>query len=108
MDILQSVIGDKTAGVLISGLIGRGFTKEQAENFLPEAGSSVISAFKDNGGNSDTGSIIGNIDLTAIASKVGIGSNLVNDGMKYIIPNILSQLGGDGMGSVLGKIKSFF
>ncbi len=107
MDILQSILGDK-AGEMISGLVGKGFSQEQAEKFLPEAGSSIVSAFENSGGNSDADSILGNIDLSAIASKLGIDSNLVDQGMKFILPTILGQLGGSGAGGLLGKIKSFF
>ncbi len=107
MDILQSIIGDK-AGELVSGLVGQGFSQEQAENFLPEAGSSIVSAFKESGDNADADSILGNIDLSAIASKLGIDSNLVDQGMKFILPSILGQLGGSGVGGMLGKIKTLF
>ena len=102
MDTLSSILGGKTTDVLISALIGRGFTLEQAQNFLPEAGVSVISAFRDNGGTTDPESIRGIIDLAAIATKAGVDSNLLNNGMDYIIPSILSQID-DDMGRIFGK-----
>jgi hypothetical protein len=105
MNTLQSIIGVKTADVLISALRGRGFTLEQAQSFLPEAGSSVIYALSDHGGTTDPESIRGNIDLAALATKAGVDSKLVNDGMDYIIPSILSQMEDDGLLDMSGKIK---
>jgi hypothetical protein len=105
MDTLSSIIGGKATGVLISALIGRGFTLEQAENFLPEAGVSVLSAFRDSGGTTDPESILGAIDLVTIATKAGVDSNLLNNGMDYIIPSILSQIDDDDVSRILGKIK---
>jgi hypothetical protein len=103
MDALSSIIGGKTTDVLISALIGRGFTPEQAQNFLPEAGVCVISAFRDNEGTTDLQTIRGKIDLAAIAKRAGVDSNLLNNGMDYIIPSILSQIDDGGLVKMLGK-----
>lgn len=108
MDILKSMIGDKTMGVLVSGLIGRGFTRDQAERFLPEAGSNVIASLQDETSGSDVSSILGSIDIDNLASNIGIDSSMVSNGLKYIIPGLMDQVDGNAVGSILGKVKSYF
>jgi len=108
MDILQSVIGNRAAGLLISGLMGRGFNEEQAETFLPLAGNSVISAFRSNAGSKDTDSILEGIDIRAIASRTGLDNKLVSDGMQYVIPNLLSQMDEEDLGIMYNKVKQIF
>ena len=117
MDILKSIVGDKTMGVLVSGLIGRGFTRDQAERFLPEAGGHVISAIKTENSDTDVDSIIGTMDVERMASTIGIDSSMISNGLQYIIPGLMDQvggsdmsshLGGSDMSSHLGKVKSFF
>jgi hypothetical protein len=108
MDILKSLIGDKTMGVLVSGLIGRGFTRDQAERFLPEAGSSVISAIKDTNNGADVDSILGTIDIPDLASKIGVDSSMITNGLKYIIPGLMDLIGGNDVGNIPGKVESFF
>jgi len=108
MDILKSLIGDRTTGVLVSGLIGRGFTREQAERFLPEVGSNVISAIRDERNSTDVNAILRAINIPDVASKVGVDSSMVSNGLKYVIPGVMDQFNVNDLNSVLGKVKSFF
>ncbi len=107
MNSVQSIIGDKTAGLLISGLIGRGFSEEQAQRFLPEASSKIIAVFDKNDGITDANTILDSMDLAAIAFTVGVDNKLIQSGMNYLLPNIFSQLGGNRMGEVLSGYKHF-
>lgn len=107
MDILKSMVGDKTVGVLVSGLIGRGFTRDQAERFLPEAGGSVISAINNENHSSEVESIMDSMDIERMASTIGVDSSMISNGLQYIIPGLLDQVGGNDMGRIFGKLKSF-
>lgn len=108
MDIMKSLIGDKTAGVLVSGLIGRGFTREQAERFLPEVGSSVISAITDEGKCADANAVLGTINISDMVSKVGIDRTMVSNGLKYVVPGVIDLVGVNDADNIFGKAKGFF
>jgi len=107
MDILGTILQAK-GGDLLSSLTGSGFTQEQAGKFLPEAGNSLLSILGDKGGDQDADSILGQLDIASLASKVGIDSSLAETGLKQIIPIIMSQLGGGDLGNIMGKMKSLF
>ena len=104
MDILKSLMSDKSAGLMVSGLMGRGFTLGQAKNFLPEAGAYIVSTLKENGGNTDSASVISDIDVSSLALKMGIDESKVKNGLKYLLPSIVEQSSGS---DILSKIKSF-
>lgn len=106
VNVSQPLMSDKSASLIISGLMGRGFTLEQASIFLPEAGHTIITALKDNGGMNNTESVISGIDVSSLALKTGIEQSKVKDGLKYVLPGIVEQLSGTEKG-ILGKVKSF-
>ena len=129
MDILKDIIGDKGAE-MIGALTSQGFNTDNAQNFISQSGNSIMSAL--NSGNVDldqgdiqqkTQSIIGNIDIASLASKVGITSDMAQKGLGTVVPIIMSavqdKLGdasglmallgdSDAGGGLLGKIKNLF
>ena len=107
MNILSTLLSDKATD-LVSGLIKNGFTKEQAEKFLPEAGEKLMSAMDNNESEMDADSILGKIDIGSLASKIGIENSLASTGLQQLIPVILGQLGGSELGGLASKVKSFF
>lgn len=129
MDFLKQLIGDR-ASQLTASLAGEGFSAEQAQRFLPEAGESVKTAIVNSGGldlNSDQDSMISSllnkIDIGALAGRTGLNASLVTKGLGSILPTLLSAVkdklgsggdllallaGGGDASNMLGKLKSFF
>jgi len=107
MDILQPLISVKSENLMVSGLMGRGFTRDQAISFLPEAGISILIALRRNEGILNSEFIISDIDISSIAAKTGIEASKVKDGLKFVLPGIIEQPGIADSG-LLGKIKSSF
>ena len=105
MDILGTLLNDK-GSELLSGLVSSGFSQEQADKFLPEAGSSVMSLLGE--GDLDIAAILEKIDIAALAEKVGIDSSLAQAGLEKILPMLMEQLGGSDLGNIMGKMKSLF
>ena len=99
MDFISGFITDK-GSELISTLIDLGFSQDQAEQFLPEAGKNVMSLIGE--GQTDIDSILDNINISALAEKIGIDSSLVSNGLKSILPTLLEKLGSKGVGGLLG------
>ena len=132
MDLMGMVMSSK-GQELISGLMQSGFSAEQAKEFLPEAGKDILSALTKQDSTqlnledsaSQTSNILADIDISALASKVGLSSGIVNSGLQMLIPQVLSVvkeklgsgadllslLGGsntDDMAAGLGKMVTGF
>lgn len=123
MDFLQDILREK-GGDLAAGLVEKaGFSTEQARSFLPEAASSVFDVAKAKAGDLDlsdlagsTESLVGGVDVGALAQKVGIDSSKASSGLQALVPMLLSALGqkagglsqlssllgGEGIGKALG------
>ena len=105
MDFLKDLLAEK-GGDLLQGLVNSGFSQEQAEQFLPEAGTSLASAVSQ--GASDEKSILNAIDIGALAEKTGLDSSLVNKGLQALLPLVLNQLGGGGLQGLMGAAQKMF
>jgi len=87
-----------------------GFSAEQAQQFLPEAGQKIAAAVS-GGGLGDllsgdaVGGLLENVDVASLTSKLGIDSGLVRSGLNAIVPQILEGLKG-GTGGLLGGLGS--
>ena len=116
MDFLQNLLGDNTSK-LVSSLVDKaGFSADQAKAFVPEATGSVVDAVK-NAGNIDFSNIgaaaqnvMGQVDVSSLASKVGIDTGQAQSGLNAIVPNLLQifqdKAGGSaGIMSMLGGLK---
>lgn len=102
MDFLAGILKEHS-GDLVSKLTEHaGFTEDQAERFVPEAGEAVLASLKDGGSEVDLESpatsersiesLLGGIDADALASKVGIPSEQSIGGLKAILPMLLSLI----------------
>ncbi len=122
MDFIEEFIGSQGTG-LIDQLTGSGFGIEQAEKFLPEAGESIIGAMKgmdvqsllDSSISEQTSSLLGNIDVTSLASRVGVDTSLAHGGLEKLIPVAMNFLKNNeaaagflGLGSLAGMAKGLF
>ena len=121
MDMLKDLLANHSSE-LIDSLSESGFSVEQAQDFLPEAGQGVKDALS--GGDvvsllsSDTDSIVSllmeKVDIAAIAERVGLDEAMVSNGLEVLIPKVveifenegggLSSLLSSGEGGLLGGI----
>ncbi len=124
-DILRDLISNHSAE-LISTLTESGFSRDQAENFLPEAGQGIVDAFGDSsqliellGSDTNTvvASILEKIDIGGVASKAGLDESMVNTGFSALIPKVFaifkdeggglaSLIGGEGGSGLWGSLNS--
>lgn len=105
IDIVSKLLSDK-GPQLISSLQEQGFSLDQAEKFLPEAGKQVFDLVTS--GNIDTDSILGKIDIASLANVVGADNNLISNGLQSILPSLVEYLGAGGIGGMLGSFKKLF
>jgi len=105
MDMLKMLLNDKYKD-MFSSLTSSGFSEDQAKAFIPEAASQLMSS--GNAAGSDASSILGNIDIQALAEKLGISSELVTTGLAKLLPIVTSATGGDDSGGLMGTINKFF
>ncbi len=122
MDFLKDIISSHSPDFL-SALTESGFSSEQAEEFLPDAGQSVTEAVKTTdltdllGGDASTAisSILENIDISSLAERLGMDETMVDTGITALITKFLdiakgeggglsSLLGGEGQEGLLGNV----
>jgi len=113
MEILSKLISEKSSE-LVSSLVNGGFTKEQAENFLPVAGKSVINTIDGRSGlnlnnlsnllaSGQTDSLLEKIDITDLASKTGLEASLIYNGFHSLLPTLMKLLKRNGSEHFLGN-----
>jgi len=95
---------------LLKTLEGVGFSADQAEQFLPEAGQQIAGALSGGGlenllGSADIGTLLERVDVADLASKLGIDGGLVGSGLNAILPQIMEALKGEA-GGILGGLGS--
>ncbi len=98
MDILKDIISEKGAD-LVASLTKTGFAQDTAKNFLSEAGGSMISAL--GSGNVDlkagdvtqkSNALLANVDIAALAAKVGIDKGLASKGLAIVAPVVIKLI----------------
>lgn len=112
MDILNDLLTNHSSE-LVNSLSESGFSVEQAQEFLPEAGQGVKDALS--AGDlvsllgSDTNGIVTTllekVDTLAIAERLGLDETMVNKGLEVLIPKameIFKEEGG-GLSALLGS-----
>lgn len=129
MDFLEGILKERSGDLLGALTGGAGFSAEQAEKFLPEAGSKVgqVIASKasdldlsDMASASNIGAIMSGLDVAGLASKVGVSTEQGTNGLTALLPMLLGFLGdkgkdaggllgllggGEGLGDALGALK---
>ena len=111
MDMLKDLLANHSSE-LIDALSESGFSVEQAQEFLPEAGQGVKDALSGGdmvsllGNDSDTivSSLLEKMDITAIAERLGLDETMVSNGLEVLIPKVMEIFKGEGGGlsSLLG------
>lgn len=98
MDLFTNLLAD-SAGDAINALTGAGFSTSQAAQFLPAIADQVGESAGGLGG-LDIGGLLANIDIVAVAEKVGISPSMAQQGLQTIVPLLTSKLdlgSGDGL-----------
>jgi hypothetical protein len=95
---------------MLSKLQSAGLSAEQAEDFLLAAGGQVSTAVSRGGiasllGGSGVDNLLKNIDIGAIAKKVGIDKVLAEKALQSVAPMVMEALqGGGGASAMLGGL----
>lgn len=118
MDFLGALLEEKQPA-LVQTLTGEtDLSPDEAERFVPEAGSAVVDAVASHGGELDLDnldgtanveSLLGTIDIGGLAARTGLSPEKAAGGLLAILPMILGFLGikaggGQGLLSVLGGL----
>ncbi len=119
MDIIKNLLSGQSEE-LSSLLAEKGFSLDEAGRFLPEAGQSVSDAASEAGAglltsDSPIDALLENIDIAALAEKVGIAPELAEQGLQALLPAVTEALGGEEgalsslmEGGIGGVLKRFF
>ena len=108
MDI-QDIISSH-GPALLSKLQGVGLSADQAESFLPAASEQVSATVSGGGvasllGGGGVDALIKNIDIGAIAAKVGIDKALAEKALQSVVPMVMEAMqGGGGAAAMLGGL----
>ncbi|MFT5173217.1 MAG: hypothetical protein ACI8W7_001388 [Gammaproteobacteria bacterium] len=109
MDI-QDIISSQ-GPALLSKLQSVGLSADQAKDFLPAASEQVSAAVSSGGiasllGGDGVDALIKNIDIGAIAEKVGIDKALAEKALQSLVPMVMEvmQGGGGGAAAMLGGL----
>jgi hypothetical protein len=96
---------------LLGKLQDVGLSADQAKDFLPAAGEQVSQAASSGGiasllGGGGIEDLLKNVDIGAIAEKVGIDKGLADKAMQAIVPMVMQSLQGSsgGVGGMLGGL----
>jgi hypothetical protein len=108
MDLIEELLGSKGAG-LLNELTDRGFTAEQAQKFLPQAGQYVLGAMRASHLPSlltaDVGtaasSLLDTMDIAGLAARVGLDVGVTRGGLERLIPVALGFLKGNSRAAAL-------
>ncbi len=119
MDFLGALLEEKQS-TLVETLTGEtDLSPDEAERFVPEAGSAVVDAVASHGseldldnldGTGNVESLLGMIDIPGLATRTGLSPQKAAGGLLAILPMILGFLGikaggGPGLLSALGGLS---
>lgn len=111
MDFLKDILGSQ-AGDMVSALVEKGgFSAEQAQAFVPEAGKSVFKTVQGNmdkfdlsdlTSESNQQNILSSLPIADLAGKVGISEGMVQTGLTTVMPMVLNLLkNNEGLSGIL-------
>jgi hypothetical protein len=112
MDLVQQFL-DADAGNVISELTNAGFSRAQAKRFIPAAISSFIGALQSSDlsrllnadGREQLSSLLISVDVSDLAERLDIGSDMACAGLGAIIPRLLIFIkANDDLGSLLSML----
>ena len=80
---------------MLRALRANGFNADQAEQFLPEAESSLVFAMSNVLDSDDQDRALGEIDVEALAGNTGLDTSMVKKGLKTLLPLVMKKLRGE-------------
>jgi len=98
MDLLKNILAERQQDLAAELTRAVGFSKDQAERFVPDAGTEVLTALTQRPGDLDlanptsaanVGSIIRGLDVAAIAGRAGISADQGKRGLTTLVPMLL-------------------
>ena len=95
---------------LIHHLVGKGFSFDQAEYFLPVANDSLVYAFNQAGdcNTIKTDRVLAHINIGHLAKDTGIDASLIASGLQSLVPFITAKVCTEGLGDLLHNLKRMF
>ena len=129
MDLLENILKERSGDLLGALTGGAGFSADQAEKFLPEAGSGIGRALlskatdldvSDLASKANIGSIMSGLDVAGLAKAAGVSADQGTRGLNVLLPMILGFIGdraqgagglsgllgaAGGLGDALGAVK---
>ncbi len=112
MNLIDTFLAAK-GSTLVSELTSSGFSMEQAQKFLPEAGQQLIKSLQS--GNVDLmkvatdentlSSMLDGIDIASLASRFGVNEEAVRGGLMTTIPVLVDFLKKNGGALASGLIS---
>jgi hypothetical protein len=114
MDIVQQFL-EADVGNAVSELTDAGFSRDQAKRFIPEAISSFIDALHSNDlsrllnadGREQLSTLLISVDVTGLAERLDIGSDMACAGLSAIMPRFLRFVkDNDGLGSLVSMLAN--
>lgn len=111
MDFLKDIIRDRGSDLVGELTSKAGFTKDQAERFVPAAGSSVADTLVHKASELDlgnlasaasVGAIMKHLDVGALSQKAGVTAEQGTKGLSAFLPMLLRLIGdrAEGLGGV--------
>ena len=114
MDLVQQFL-DADVGNAVSELTDAGFSSGQAKRFIPEAISSFIDALHSSDlsrllntdGQEQLSTLLISVDVTDLAERLDIGSDMACAGLSTIMPRFLRFVKDtDGLGSLVSMLAN--
>jgi hypothetical protein len=115
-DMIQKLLASKGPALVSSLTSTLGIEPDKAQGFLQVALTKIGSLVQ--GGGIDLGSLLGGdaatqlmekVDVDEIASETDLDSETVTKGLRSLLPEVMSSLGGGGDGGgLLGKASKLF
>ena len=115
MDLLASLLREQAPQLVSAVTEKTDLTLEQAERLVPEAADATVAALGQSEGldlgdllgGGNLGQLLGKIDVSALASRVGISDSQAGAALQTIVPLVLQLIqskggGADGVTSLLG------
>jgi nucleoid DNA-binding protein len=115
MDLLASLLREQAPQLVSAVTEKTDLTSEQAERLVPEAADATVAALGQSEGldlgnllgGGNLGQLLSKIDVSALASRVGISDSQAGTALQTIVPLVLQLIqskggGADGVTSLIG------
>lgn len=106
MDMFNTLFGNDAGDAI--GALGRvGFSPDHAARFLPEAEKRLVSASVQAGG-LNSSQLHSAIDIDALSRATNVPADLVEKGVRALLPVVMSRLNAGYASGLLSTAKTLF